>query len=71
MNVTKMEFANWTEYDDWLIQNYGDKAIFEVNEVDGKICIQYASKEEFNEDKKQREAEEKAKSKAQAKEQAQ
>lgn len=63
MNVTKMEFNNWTEYDDWLIQNYGDKAIFEVNETDGKVCIQYAPKDEFNEDKKNREAEAKANAK--------
>ena len=47
MEDTNLTFDSWTDYDDWLIQNYNENAIFSVNEVDGKIQITYCSKAEF------------------------
>lgn len=44
----KMEFNSWTDYDDWLIQNYNDFAITSVNEVDGKIVVEYMNKADWD-----------------------
>lgn len=44
----KMEFNSWTDYDDWLIQNYNDFAITSVNEVDGKIVVEYMNKTDWD-----------------------
>ncbi|MCI5522620.1 MAG: hypothetical protein MR449_00630 [Spirochaetia bacterium] len=43
----KMTFDNWTDYDDWLIQNYSNFEIYRLNETDGKIEAEYCTKEEF------------------------
>ena len=40
-------FENWTDYDTWLVQNYDNNSIYEVNETDGKIVITYCKKEDF------------------------
>lgn len=60
INAKKMTFANWTEYDDWLVKNYSENSIFKVDEVDGKIEVEYCAKNEFQEEMK-REEEEKEK----------
>ena len=52
MEIKKLTFESWTEYDDWLMENYKPNAIFKVDEVDGKINIEYCTKEEFAEMKK-------------------
>ena len=52
METKKLTFDSWTAYDDWLIENYNANAIFRVEEVDGKINIEYCTKEEFNQMKK-------------------
>lgn len=44
-----MTFSSWTEYDDWLVQNYNDNAIYEVNEAEGKIKIKFCPKKDFKE----------------------
>ncbi|MBQ6057935.1 MAG: hypothetical protein IJL34_09730 [Treponema sp.] len=44
----KMEFNSWTDYDDWLIQNYNDFAITSVNEVEGKIVVEYMNKADWD-----------------------
>jgi hypothetical protein len=44
----KMEFNSWTDYDDWLIQNYNDFAVTSVNEVDGKIVVEYMNKADWD-----------------------
>ncbi len=59
INAKKMSFANWTEYDDWLVKNYAENSIFKVNEVNGKIEVEYCDKSEFQEEMK-REDEQKA-----------
>lgn len=41
------EFENWTEYDNWLIQNYEQYAFTSLNEINGKIVVEYMSKEEW------------------------
>ncbi|MCQ2586802.1 MAG: hypothetical protein MJ174_01710 [Treponema sp.] len=41
-------FDDWTAYDDWLIENYSLYNIYEVNEVEGKIHIEYCNKGELN-----------------------
>lgn len=46
-DVKKMSFPNWTEYDDWLVKNYSENAIFKVNEIEGHIEIEYCAKSEF------------------------
>ncbi|MBP5283695.1 MAG: hypothetical protein J6Y93_03410 [Treponema sp.] len=56
MESTVKEFADWTEYDDWLVENYSENSVFSVNESDGKIKIEYCSKEEFARWKKEQEA---------------
>lgn len=42
-----MEFSNWTEYDDWLMQNYDDFALTSVEENNGKIEIKYMKKADW------------------------
>lgn len=51
----KMEFNSWTDYDDWLIQNYNDFAITSVNEVDGKIVVEYMNKADWDAQQKGKE----------------
>lgn len=46
-DVKKMSFPNWTEYDDWLVKNYSENAIFKVDEIEGHIEIEYCAKSEF------------------------
>lgn len=46
-DVKKMSFPNWTEYDDWLVKNYSENAIFKVDEIEGHIEIEYCAKTEF------------------------
>lgn len=48
MNIQNLDFKNWTEYDDWLIQNYDKYALTSVNEEQGIIKIQFIDKEEWN-----------------------
>lgn len=38
------EFESWTAYDDWLVQNYNNYDILELNEIDGKIVARYEDK---------------------------
>jgi hypothetical protein len=40
-------FDNWTDYDNWLVQNYEQFAIYQLDQVDGKIQAQYCPKAEF------------------------
>ena len=40
-------FESWTEYDNWLIQNYEPYAFTSVNEVEGKIVVEYIEKAEW------------------------
>lgn len=46
-DIKKMSFPNWTEYDDWLVKNYSENAIFKVDEIEGHIEIEYCAKSEF------------------------
>lgn len=40
-------FNTWTEYDDWLIQNYNDYEIVNLNENENKtVTVEYEKKEE-------------------------
>ena len=48
-----LEFEDWTAYDEWLVANYENNSIFEVNEKDGKIKIRYCKKSDFPELKKE------------------
>ena len=51
-----MEFSNWTEDDDWLMQNYDEFAITSVEENNGKIEIKYMKKSDWDSvQKKERE----------------
>lgn len=53
MQKLQEQFANWTEYDDWLVQNYQDYSVFSVNEQNGQVIIEYCKRDEFTEYKKQ------------------
>ena len=41
-------FDNWTDYDNWLVQNYDNLSIYKVEESDGKINIVYCDKADFS-----------------------
>ncbi|WP_294429547.1 hypothetical protein [uncultured Treponema sp.] len=47
-------FNTWTEYDEWLIQNYEAYAMTSLNEIDGKVVVEYMDKAEW--EKQEREA---------------
>ena len=40
-------FDNWTDYDNWLVQNYDQFSIYKVDQTEGKINIEYCSKADF------------------------
>ena len=40
-------FDSWTDYDNWLVQNYDNYAIYKVEESNGKIQIEYCNKADF------------------------
>lgn len=64
IEAKKMTFENWTEYDDWLVQNYGENSIYKVNEVNGKIEIEYCDKADFQAEMKREDEEKEALEKA-------
>ena len=64
IEAKKMTFENWTEYDDWLVQNYGENSIYKVNEVNGKIEIEYCDKVDFQAEMKREDEEKEALEKA-------
>ena len=47
-------FDTWTAYDAWLIQNYEQYAMTKVDEIDGKIVVEYMPKADW--EKQEREA---------------
>lgn len=49
-------FESWTEYDNWLVENYINFNIYNVNEIDGKIHIEYCEKGKLSEILKQKES---------------
>lgn len=55
-------FNGWTEYDNWLIQNYDKFAITSLNEEQGKISAEYMDKSEWEAERKKAEDEEAKKS---------
>lgn len=40
-------FDNWTDYDNWLIQNYDKYAVTNLNEENGKVTAEYMDKSEW------------------------
>ena len=40
-------FESWTEYDNWLVQNYDQYAVYKVEEQGDKIQIKYCAKADF------------------------
>lgn len=56
VEITKMEFNSWTDYDNWLIENYQNHAIFSVNEVDGKIKAEMCAKEDWQKFKEEQDS---------------
>ena len=47
MKETK-DFANWTEYNDWNIQNYSQFSVINLNEIEGGIVrAEYVPNEEW------------------------
>jgi len=44
-----MEFNDWTAYDNWLVQNYDEFSVYNINEANGKIVVEYCPKAEFPE----------------------
>ncbi len=60
MQSEKKQFSNWTEYDDWLVQNYAENAIFRADEVDGHIEIEFCPKKDFQTEMAKADAEKEA-----------
>ncbi len=50
----EMTFDNWTDYDNWLVQNYDQFDVYDVSENQGKIQIKYCTKEDFKKIKDQK-----------------
>lgn len=50
-------FGSWTEYDNWLIQNYDKYAVISLNEDQGKISAEFIEKSEWEANQKKAEAE--------------
>ena len=50
-------FGSWTEYDNWLIQNYDKYAVISLNEDQGKISAEFIEKSEWEPNQKKAEAE--------------
>ena len=40
-------FDTWTAYDNWLIQNYEKYAMTSLNEIDGKVVVEYVEKADW------------------------
>lgn len=40
-------FNTWTEYDNWLTQNYDKYAMIKLDEIDGKVVVEYIDKAEW------------------------
>ncbi|MCR4823261.1 MAG: hypothetical protein K5873_10380 [Treponema sp.] len=45
-------FNTWTEYDNWLVQNYEQYAMTSLKEIDGKIIVEYMTKEDWEAEQK-------------------
>lgn len=45
-------FNSWTDYDNWLIQNYDKYAITSLNENQGKVIAEYQEKSEWEKTQK-------------------
>ena len=45
-------FDNWTDYDAWLVQNYEQYAMTSLNEIDGKVVVEYLEKAEWEKQQK-------------------
>jgi len=42
-------FANWTEYDDWIVAHYKDYDVYSLNEIeDGKVKAEFCDKGEMS-----------------------
>ncbi len=55
-------FSSWTDYDNWLIQNYDKYAVISLDENSGKISAEYIEKSEWEAEQKRNELEESKKS---------
>ncbi len=47
MEIIKKEFSDWTEYDNWLIENYANYSILKANEENKKIFVEYCQKAQW------------------------
>ncbi len=54
-------FANWTEYDNWLVKNYEQYALTSVIEENGAVVAEFMEKTEWEALQRKEEAEESAK----------
>ncbi len=54
-------FANWTEYDNWLVKNYEQYALTSVNEENGAVVAEFMEKTEWEALQRKEEAEESSK----------
>lgn len=43
----KQTFDSWTDYDNWLIQNYDKYAVVSLDEESGKVSAEYIEKSEW------------------------
>ena len=45
-------FNTWTEYDNWLIQNYEKYAMISLDEKDGKVVVDFIEKAEWEKEQR-------------------
>ena len=46
-------FDTWTAYDNWLIQNYEKYAMTSLNEINGKVVVEYMPKADWEKQEKE------------------
>ena len=46
-------FNTWTEYDAWLIQHYDEFAMTKLDEIDGKVVVEFMPKAEWEKQEKE------------------
>lgn len=49
-------FSSWTEYDNWLVQNYEKYAVTSLNEEAGNVTAEYVEKAEWERMQKEQES---------------
>lgn len=47
-------FDTWTAYDNWLVKNYEQYAMTSLNEIDGKVVVEYMEKSQWEQEQREK-----------------